>query len=62
MAVPARRARAETYDSDFDDDEDFTEDFTLEEFSSGERICPPRAASGSMLPALLLILVALGGG
>jgi hypothetical protein len=62
MAVPARRVRAETYDSDFDDDEGFTEDFTLEELSSGERICPPRAASGSMLPALLLILVALGGG
>lgn len=58
MAVPARRSRAETYDSNFDDDEDFT----LGELSSGERICPPRATNSSMLPALLVILVALGGG
>jgi hypothetical protein len=60
MAVPARRPRSVTSDSDFD--EEFTEDFTLGELSSGERICPPRAASSTMLPALLVILVALGGG
>ncbi len=58
MAVLARGARAESYDSDFDDEEEFM----LGEFTSGERICPPRAASSSMLPALLVILVALGGG
>ncbi len=56
MAVPAQRWRAETYDSDFD------EDFTLGELSSGERICPPRAASDSLLPALLVIFIMLGGG
>lgn len=64
MAVPARRSRAETYDSDFAAtyDSDFDEDFTLGELSSGERICPPRAASDSLLPALLVIAVMLGGG
>jgi hypothetical protein len=57
MAVPARRLRVVTSDSDFDE-----EDFTLGELSSGERICPPRAASDSLLPALLVIFLMLGGG
>ena len=59
MTVPARRKHAPAA-SLFDAEDD---DAQESPFYAGERICapPPNARGGSMLPACLVLLVAIGG-
>jgi hypothetical protein len=56
-------SRPKSFASDFDQ-EFFDEDFTFGELSSGERICPPPSGGDgrSVLRALVVIAVAIGGG
>ena len=63
MSVPALHARSKSLASDYDQ-EFFDEEFTLGELSSGERICPPPSGGDgtSVLRALIVIAVAIGGG
>jgi hypothetical protein len=63
MSVPALHARSKSFASDFDQ-EFFDEEYTLGELSSGERICPPPSGGDgtSVLRALVIIAVAIGGG
>jgi hypothetical protein len=58
MPVPALHSRSKSLASDFD------EELTLGELHSGERICPPPSGGdgSSMLRAIVVIAVAIGGG